>query len=473
MTNRRATVGTAVADLPVQDLRASLRGEVLQPRDEGYEAARKVWNGMVDKRPALIARSTGTADVIEAVRFARANDLAVAVRGGGHNVAGFGTCDGGMVIDLSSMKGMRVDPESRTARAQPGLTWGDFDHETQAFGLATTGGLVSTTGIAGFTLGGGIGWLMRKHGLTIDNLISADVVTADGRLLRASADENADLLWGLRGGGGNFGIVTSFEYRLHPVGPVVLGGAIFHPLDRAGDFLRFYDQWAPTLPDELTTLVVFLTAPPEPFIPQHLQGTQMVAVALCYAGPVEEGQKALRPLREFAPPAVDLVGPIPYTALQGMFDASAPAGMRGFWKTEYLAELSSRAIEALLDHAAKMRSLFPLSVVHIHHLEGAVNRAGSEGTAFGQRSSSYALNIIGLWNDPAQDDAHVAWARKFWSAMQPFSGGGAYVNFLGDEGEDRVRAAYGAPKYERLVALKNKYDPTNFFRMNQNIKPTV
>ena len=331
-----ASAGRAAA----QELKEDFGGAVLTQGDDGYDDARLVWNGYIDKRPAVIVRCKGVADVLASVRVARAHNLLTAVRGGGHNVAGFGTCDGGMVIDLSPMKGARVDLEARSARAQPGLTWGEFDRETQAFGLATTGGLVTTTGIAGFTLGGGIGWLMRKHGLTIDNLLSADVVTADGRLLTASPASHPDLFWALRRGGGNFGIVTSFEYRLHRVGPVVFGGAVLHPAERARDLLQFYNRWVATLPDATTSMVAFITAPPLPFIPQSLHGTAMVAVALCHAGPVEDGERVAKPLVSFGPPAVVHVGPVPYTILQGMFDASAPRGIHSYWKTHYVPELS-------------------------------------------------------------------------------------------------------------------------------------
>jgi FAD/FMN-containing dehydrogenase len=456
----------------LEELRTHIGGRVIGPADGDYNAARAVWNGIIDRHPAAIVRCVGVADVLAAVRFTRSHNLVVAVRGGGHNVAGFGTCDGGIVIDLSPMKGVRVDPEGRTARAQPGLSWGEFDRETQAFGLATTGGLVTTTGIAGFTLGGGIGWLMRKYGLTIDNLISADVVTADGQLLSASATSHPDLFWALRGGGGNFGIVTSFEYRLHPVGPMVLGGAVFHPAEKARDLLRFYNRWITTLPDELTSMVAFLTAPPLPFIPQPLHGTAMIAVAVCYAGAPVDGESVVKPLISFGPPAVAHVGPVPYTVLQGAFDASAPHGIHAYWKTHYVPDLSDPAIDALLAQTARMRSLSPFATLHIHHLDGAVSRADPNGTAFRHRTPRYAMNIVGLWAANEQADPHIAWVRQTYDAMQPFSTGAPYLNFLGDEGADRVRAAYGPATYDRLVAVKNRYDPANFFRLNQNIKPT-
>ena len=447
-----------------------LRGDVILADDDSYDEARKVWNGLIDRRPALIAECADEADVVRAVNFARENGLLVAVRGGGHNVAGFSTCDDGIVIDLSGMKAITVDQASRTVRAQAGLTWGEFDKATQAHGLATTGGLVSETGIAGFTLGGGIGWLMRKHGLTIDNLLSVEIVTADGRRMLANAKDNPDLFWGVRGGGGNFGIVTEFTFRLHPVGPEVYGGAMFYPVAKARELLRFYGNWVRTLPDELTTLLAFLTAPPAPFMPQHLQGTPMVGIAMCYIGPPKDGDAVVKPLRDFATPAVDLVAPLPYTALQGMFDEGAPKGILSYWKTEYLKALDDRTIETLVTQVGRMGA--PFAQVHIHHVEGAVARVKADATPFGHRDSAYVLNVLGMWMDPAETDRHVHWARDFSKAIQPFSTGSPYINFLGDEGEERIRAAYGEKKYTRLVQLKNKYDPKNLFRLNQNIKPS-
>jgi len=473
MASRPESTAGDLEENAVEELRRQLAGEVVVPQDSEYDAARSVWNGYIDKRPRVVARCRGVADILAALRFARAHSLLTAIRGGGHNVAGFGTCDGGIVIDLGPMKGVRVDPEARTARAQPGLTWGEFDRETQAFGLATTGGLVTTTGIAGFTLGGGIGWLTRKHGFTIDNLISADVVTADGRLLTASPASHPDLFWALRGGGGNFGIVTSFEFQLHPVGPVVLGGAVFHPAEKAREVLRFYNRWVATLPDEMTSMAAFITAPPLPFIPQPLHGTPMVAIAVCYAGPMEDGQRVAQPLVTFGPPQVAHIGPVPYTILQGMFDASAPRGIHAYWKTHYVQDLSDAAIDALVAETAKMGSLSPFATLHIHHLEGAVSRVKPEATAFRHRTPRYAMNVVGLWTAGEQADPHIAWVRRTFDAVQPFATGAPYLNFLGDEGADRVRAAYGAETYDRLAKIKQRYDPTNFFRVNQNIRPTA
>jgi FAD/FMN-containing dehydrogenase len=451
----------------IQDLQISVRGEIIQPGDPAYESARAVWNGMIDKHPALIVRCTGVADVISAVQFARSQQLPVAIRGGGHNVAGNAVCDDGLVIDLSRMKGIRVDPHSRRAQAQAGLTWGEFDRETQVFGLATTGGLVSTTGIAGLTLGGGIGWLMRAYGLTCDNLLAAEIVTADGQVRTASATDHPDLFWGLRGGGGNFGVVTSFTYQLHPVAQV-LGGMVLYPADQAPAVLRFYRNYVTAIPDELTTLVVFLTVPPLPFLPAHLHGTPAVAVAVCYTGDIPAGEQAVRALRTFGPPAVDLIAPMLYTALQSMFDAAAPAGLLSYWKATYLQQLSDEAIEAIIDHASRMP--LGLSAVHIHQLGGTVHRVGKQETAFANRDAAFALNLPAVWADPAASAQHIQWVRTFFAALQPFSTGGVYVNFLGEEGMERVQAAYG-DNYARLVALKARYDPTNFFHFNQNITP--
>lgn len=456
-------------NLSIPELASAFRGELICPEDDGYDAARRVWNGMVDRRPAVIARCTGVADVVAAADFARDNDLLVAVRGGGHNVAGNAVCDDGLVIDLSPMNGVRVDPVTQTARAQPGVTWGLFDRETQAFGLATNGGLVSTTGIAGLTLGGGLGWLARKHGTTCDNLLSADVVTAGGDVVTASDAERADLFWGLRGGGGNFGVVTSFEYRLHPVGPQVLAGAVFHPGEDAGKVLRFFRDFVADAPDELTVIAVALSAPPEPFLPAEAHGRLAVALAVCYAGDLDEGERVLRPLRSFGRPLADVVGPMPYATLQSMFDAGHPSGLHNYWKSNYLNELSDEAIDIAVAHAARMES--PLSNFSFEHLGGAISRTGEHETAFGHRQVMFDFAILAKWAEPQESDEHISWARDFWQAMEPSASAAVYVNNLGEEGEDRVRAAYTPERYERLVALKDKYDPDNLFRLNQNIRP--
>jgi FAD/FMN-containing dehydrogenase len=460
----------APSQVNLDTLRANFRGELLRPKDEAYDAARKIWNGSIDKHPGLIARCTGTADILAAVRFAREHGLLVAVRSGGHNVAGNAVCDGGMVIDLSRMKGIRVDPATRTAHVQAGLTWGDFDHETQAFGLATPSGVMSTTGVAGFTLGGGIGWLMRKHGLACDNLLSADIVTADGRMVCASPRENEDLFWGIRGGGGNFGIATSLEFRLHAVGPVVLAGLLFHPMTAARELLRFNREFAAAAPDELTTITILRKAPPAPFLPTEVHGAPVIAIGLCYAGPIEDGERAVRPLRAFRRPLVDAVRPMPFVAFQRISDGSWAPGFQNYWKSAYLDGLSDDAVETIVSYAERITS--PLSDIKIAHQQGAISVVGEDATAFSHRSAPFNLNINTRWTDPAESENHIAWTRGLFDAMRPFSTGGVYVNFLGNEGEERVIAAYGKEKYERLVTIKNKYDPMNFFQLNQNIKPS-
>jgi len=460
-TGAEAVLGEGV----VEELRASLRGQLLRAGDDGYDEARKIWNGMIDRRPALIARCAGVADVLHGVNFARTHHLLVAVRGGGHNIAGNAVCDGGLMIDLSRMKGLRVDPVRRRARAEAGLTWGEFDRETQAFGLATTGGQISTTGIAGLTLGGGWGYLARKYGLASDNLLSVDLVTADGQLLTASPTEHADLFWGVRGGGGNFGVVTSFEYQLHRVGPV-LAGFVIHPFEKAKEVLTFYREFTSAAPDELAANVVLLTMP---------DGTPVAAIAVCYNAPIEAGERILRPLRAFGPPLADQIGPMPYTAAQKLADAFYPPGIQNYWKSSFLKEISDEAIDTMVAYCANRPS--PMCHGGIEHqLGGAVSRADREATAFNHRDVQYSFMSIGECTDPAEAERCVRWAREFWEAMQPCLTSGVYVNYLGqeaDEGAERIKAAYGPEKYQRLVALKNTYDQTNLFRLNQNIKPTV
>jgi FAD/FMN-containing dehydrogenase len=460
---RTQMTSTTFSTAAVETFEAGLRGELLRPSDGGYDEARTIYNKMIDNRPALIARCAGVADVIQSVQFARECGLLVSVRGGGHNVSGNAICDGGLMIDLSPMKSVQVDPERNTARAEPGVTWGEFDHESQAFGLATTGGLISTTGVAGLTLGGGIGWLMGNHGLACDNLISADVVTADGQLLTASGSENQDLFWGLRGGGGNFGIVTSFEFQLHPVGPM-LGGLVIHPLDQAVELMRLYEDFTLTAPNELGTMAVFVTSP---------EGERVIAIVVCYNGPVEEGERVLKPLRDFGSPLADVIGPMPYAQVQRMLDEGFPSGMQNYWKSNFLKGLDDTAIEMIVGHVRNAPS--PNSAVAIEQLGGAVRQVGTNDTAFNHRNARYNLLIVGIWPDPAAKDENVRWVRDFWDAMEPYSSGSVYVNYLGqeaEEGAERIKAAYGPEKYKKLVALKNKYDPTNLFRLNQNIKPT-
>jgi FAD/FMN-containing dehydrogenase len=467
MTSGQLAEPSALGEATVQELRIALRGELVLPDDAAYGEARCVWNGMIDRRPALIVRCTGTSDVIAAIGFARSEGLTVAVRGGGHNVAGNATCDGGIVVDLSPMKGVRVDAEGRSVRAQGGLTWGELDRETQAFGLATTGGLVTSTGIAGFTLGGGIGWLMRKHGLACDNLISADLVTADGQALRAGETENRELLWGLRGGGGNFGIVTEFEYRLHPVSQV-MGGLLAWPAQSAGDVLRFWRDWVGNTPDELCTMAAFLYAPPEPFVPPEVVGSPIFAIACCHLDPEGRAEDDLRPLRDLAP-AVDVLGPMPYQAIQGMFDAGVPRGSRNYWRSGYVDALTDETIHAILAHCDAIPA--PLGQLHVHQMGGAMSRVPAGSTAFANRDAGYLVNYIGLWLDPAEDQANTAWVRAASDAIEPYGTGARYVNFLADEGDAGVRSAYDEDTYRRLQNLKAKLDPTNFFHLNQNIAP--
>jgi hypothetical protein len=444
----------------------SLQGESIEPDDPGYDDARRIWNGSFDKRPALIARCAGVADVIAALDYARANDLLIAVRGGGHSLPGHSTCDDGIVIDLSPMKGIRVDPVERTVRAQAGVTWGEFDRETQAFGLASTGGQITTTGIAGLTLGGGVGWLMRRHGLTCDNLISADLVTADGRYVSAGEDQNPELFWGLRGGGGNFGIVTSFEYRLHELDHV-LAGPIVHRAERGAEGLRFLRDFLADAPEELTTFAVFATCPPHEPFPAHLWGQPVFLIVPCWSGALDEGARALEPVREFGPPEADLCGPMPYTVLQSMLDGAAPWGMRHYGKSDFLAALDDDAIDVLAEHAERLED--PLSQIMLAHMGGAIASVGADATAFSNRDAQFFYHSVLLWDDPAGDDARVSVARSLWHAMRPYSSG-AYVNFF-DEDEDRLHEAYAPGTFARLVALKREYDPDNVFRLNQNIRP--
>jgi FAD/FMN-containing dehydrogenase len=461
---------SVLGDATVAELAEAVRGEVIRPGDPGYDDARAIWNGAHDRHPALILRCAGVADVVRGIEFARSQDLLLAVRGGKHSIPGFSTCDDGMVLDLSGMQGVRVDPEARTARAEAGATWSVFDHETQAFGLATTGGLVSTTGIAGFTLGGGVGWLMRKHGLTCDNLISADVVTADGRLLHASEDENADLFWGLRGGGGNFGVATSFEYRLHPVGPTVTAGPVFYSGDRAAEVLRFYREWVQDAPDELTTLANLLTCPPAPFLPEEWHGRPLIALMGVHCGSPADGERALRPLRELGDPVADLIGPLPYVAMQSLIDPLWGPGAHSYMKAGWMGGLDDAAIDTLIRYRDTVTS--PKTEIHIQHMGGAVGRVPADATAFGDRSEPFLLNVIASTFTSDGYDEAVSWAQDLYGAMAPALTGGTYVNFLSNEGEERVRAAYG-DKYDRLVALKDAYDPTNVFRLNQNIAPSA
>jgi FAD/FMN-containing dehydrogenase len=443
-------------------------GELVDPGHSDYDTHRAVYNGMIDRRPALIARARGTADVIAAVNYAREEGLAVAVRSGGHNIAGNAVGDDALMLDLTQMRGVRVDPRARTARTAGGTLWGEFDHETQAFGLATPGGRVTTTGVAGFTLGGGYAWLSPKYGLTIDNLISADVVTADGELVTASETENEELFWGLRGGGGNFGVVTSFEFRLHPVGPIVMGGLLGWPIAEAPHLIRKWRDFMDAAPDELASAVVQLPmAPPEDFVPPEAQGQPAIGMAFIYAGDPDEGLELVRPFRE-ADPAFDLLGPMPYAAFQAMLDPFAPHGVRNYWRGDHLAELSDGAIDAYTSNPPTGLDL-PSQMILFRHA-GAVKRVPDEATAFSHRDADYMFHPIAAWPDPSRDDAHIEWVRRSSKAMEPYGTGGVYLNFISDD--DKVRAGFSPQKWERLVALKDRYDPTNMFRFNQNVPPS-
>ena len=445
----------------LRDFSARFHGDLLRPDSDGYESARKVWNGMIDRRPACIARCRSVEDVQNAIRFARDNDLPLAVRGGGHNAAGLGVCDGGLVIDLGGMRDVLVDPAKRTARAGGGATWGDFDSATAVHGLATTGGLISTTGIGGLTLGGGLGWLMRSHGLACDNMIGAEVVTADGQVLLASATENADLFWGLRGGGGNFGIVTTFEFALHPV-TTIFGGMLLYPLTRARDVLRLYRAVTQSAPDALTVFAAMLHSP---------DGMPVIGLPICYNGSPEDGEQAIKAIRDFGAPLAGEVGPMPYTALQTMLDGGFPSGLQVHWRSEFVTSIPDALIEAAVSAFEKVPS--QLSAVLFEQFGGAVGRVPRDATAFDQRDSDYNFVIVSRWADPGEADRNVAWARSTSDAAKPFTTGRVYVNYIGaGEAPDRVRAAFGADKFTRLAAIKQKYDPKNVFRLNQNIPPT-
>ena len=456
----------------IDGLAAGIRGPVLRPGDGGYDEARAVWNGLIDRRPALIVQPSGAADVVDSVNFARDNDLLLSIKGGAHNVAGNAVNDGGLVIDLSRMRGVHVDPATRTVRAEGGATWGDCDRETQLFGLAVPGGVVSTTGIGGLTLHGGIGHLRRKHGLSIDNLLSVDIVTADGQLRRASATENEDLFWATRGAGSNFGVVTSFEFQAHPVGPLVYVGAVFYPLENAKELIAGWRDYMAGAPEELSSLSICWSIPAHEPFPPELHGRDVYVVAAVYAGTPEEGERVVQPLRELGEPVIDLSGPWPWLALQAGFDEIFPAGQLRYWKSTSLAELSEDAIDTIVEFAGRRPS--KLSDVVIWHHGGAMSRVGETDTAYGGRHTAFLVTPEASWTDAAQNDEAIGWARDTWGALQAHSTGGLYLNFpgLGEDTEALARAGYG-PNYERLRTLKGKYDPENLFRMNINIEPAA
>jgi len=456
----------------VADMRQTIRGDVFGPEEPEYDEARAVWNAMIDRSPAVIVRARGGADVMAAVSFAREHDLELAIKGGGHNVAGNAVCDGGVMIDCSEMRAVRVDPASRTARVEAGALLADLDYETQAHGLAVPCGFVSTTGVAGLTLGGGIGYLSRKHGLTVDNLRSVDLVTAAGDLVRASAEENPELFWAVRGGGGNFGVVTSFEFDLHELGPTVLAGPVVWEVADAPQVLREVAAVVRDAPDELSCLPVIRYAPPAPFLPEAVYGEMILLIAMIYAGDPAAGETALAPLREIGDPIADAVGPKPYTTFQSMFDASADAGARNYWKAHYLDALTGDAIDVLCEHAQRMTS--PESAIGMLSLGGRVAREPAESTAYPHRDAAWALNLMARWREPESEKRHVEWTRDLFDAMVPFTTGGVYVNFISeDEDDDRVRAAYGSAVYDRLAAVKAEWDPENVFHLNQNVEPST
>ncbi len=458
----------ALDEAALAELEASFRGEVVPPAHPAYDEHRKIWNGSFDRRPAVIARCAGVADVIAAVKFGRRTGLPVAVRSGGHSFPGLSVADDALMIDLGPMKGVRVDPEKRAARVQAGVLLGELDRETQQFGLAVPSGIVTHTGVAGLTLGGGIGWIMRKHGLSVDQLVSVDLVTAEGEFVTASAEDNADLFWGVRGGGGNFGIATEFEFECVPLGPQVIAGPVFWAIEDSPEVLRFYRDWVGTAPDELMTIVVHRKAPPLPVVPEELHGKLVVMVICCYAGPVEEGEHVMRPLKEFGTPLLDLCVPKPYLAHQAMFDPAFVPGRWYYFKSCDVAELTDEIIDMTVEHSMRIAS--PLTSFPIWQMGGAVARVREDETAFNGRTAGFTYNIGGSTETGEGFDEEREWVRNFWSALEPWHEG-VYVNFLGDEGAERVRQSYGPKKYERLRGLKQKYDPDNFFRINQNIPP--
>jgi FAD/FMN-containing dehydrogenase len=462
------TAVNAIDETKVTQLASSFRGELTGPGDSSYEEARKLYNGMIDKRPALIARCVDVADVIQAVNFARENGLTLAIRGGGHNGGGLGSCDDGLVIDLARMKGIRVDPTAKTVRVEGGCTWGDVDHATHAFGLATPSGIMSTTGVGGLTLGGGLGHLARTCGLSIDNLLGVDMVLADGRFIMASADENSDLYWAVRGGGGNFGVVTSFLFKLHAINTVYAGPMLWE-LEKAADAMRFYRDYILKAPEDMNGWFAFLIVPAGPPFPEHLHGKKMCGVLWNYTGPLDKADEVFKPIRRFSPPALDFVGPLPYPALQSMFDALLPKGLQSYWRADWVKELTEAAIAIHIKYAAQLPT--PLSTMHLYPINGAPHRVGKSDTAFSYRDANWGEVIVGVDPDPANNERMIAWAKAYWEELHPHSAGGAYINMMMEEGQERVKAAY-RDNYTRLAAIKKKYDPNNLFHVNQNILPS-
>lgn len=453
----------------IQDFRATLRGHLIQPQDGSYEDARKVYNAMIDKRPRMIVRCANVADVIRSVNFARENNILLSIRSGGHNAGGLGICDEGLVIDLSLINYTRVDPEAKTVVAGGGCLWGDIDHATHVFGMATPSGIISTTGVGGLTTGGGLGHLTRKCGLTIDNLLSVDMVLADGTFVTANENQNQDLYWAVRGGGGNFGVVTAFTFKLHPI-DMVYGGPMLWELSEAEEVIKWYQDLIKNAPDDLNGFFAFLSVPPGPPFPEHLHLRKMCGVVWTYTGPLEQAEEVFKPIRAFKTPALDLVGPLPHPVLQSLFDGLLPTGLQWYWRADFVNELSDEAIEKHLSFSKTMPT--PLTTMHLYPINGAAARVDKKATPWNYRDATWAMVIVGIDPDPANKEKITTWTKQYWEAMHPYSAGGAYVNFMMDEGEDRVKATYG-DNYERLVSIKNKYDPHNLFRVNQNIKPTV
>lgn len=453
----------------ITEFQQRLRGQLIRPEDNGYDTARKVYNGMIDRHPALIVRCANVADVIASVQFAKQEGLLTAIRSGGHNAAGLGICDGGLVIDLAAMKGIHVDPIARTAWVEGGCTLGDIDHATHAFGLAVPGGIISTTGIGGITLGGGLGHLTRHYGLTIDSLLEADVILADGRFVKANAHENADLFWALRGGGGNFGIVVSFLFQLHPA-DIVYAGPMLWEIEEAPAVLKWYREFILDAPDAVNGFFAFLTVPPVAPFPEHLHLKKMCGIVWCYSGNPDKSGPFMESIHSFRPPALDFVGPMPLPALQSMFDGLYPPGYNWYWKADFVNELDDAAIDLHLEHGSLLPTMF--STMHLYPINGAAARIGAKDTAWNYRQTTWAMVIVGVDPDPANNEKITSWARDYWTALHPYSAGGAYINFMMEEGEDRIKATYG-DNYDRLASIKAKYDPDNFFRVNQNIQPAT